>query len=357
MSLRIVILTLLELYNKCIAELIVDSSSSISTLTLVLAFVLLSMSWRNTLADDHHKSHDKCFNKSNQSSGCYFIDLNDNGLLQPTWVNISTILNEVEMPRFHLPFSRRRRYRKTSNIRSMLFIMILAVGAVCLAPLYFIYKPPHSLIRYFQYRWPDVLWHVPATRKVIALTIDDAPSRYTEEILELLQQNNATATFFIIGSQAEGQGQLMAEMVRAGHELGNHAMRDERSRDLTDANLREQLDQVQTTIDSAYELAQTKPAHRFFRPGGGFLSSQMRKTAIEKGYQIVLGSIYPHDPQIPYSSINSRHILSMARAGGIIICHDRRSWTLPMLRTVLPELKRRGFEIVTLGALVDGQKK
>jgi hypothetical protein len=43
----------------------------------------------------------------------------------------------------------------------------------------------------------------------------------------------------------------------------------------------------------------------------------------------------------------------MLSPGGIIICHDRRSWTLPMLQKVLPEMKRRGYSAVTLTELLE----
>jgi peptidoglycan/xylan/chitin deacetylase (PgdA/CDA1 family) len=62
--------------------------------------------------------------------------------------------------------------------------------------------------------------------------------------------------------------------------------------------------------------------------------------------------VYPHDPQIGYPSVNARHILSMVRPGSIIICHDRREWTAPMLRKVLPELKRRGYRVTTVSGLL-----
>ena len=78
----------------------------------------------------------------------------------------------------------------------------------------------------------------------------------------------------------------------------------------------------------------------------------MRGLVSRLGYKLVLGSIYPHDPQIQYPAANARHVLSMLKPGGIIICHDRRSWTIPMLETVLPEMKRRGYEIVTVSELL-----
>jgi peptidoglycan/xylan/chitin deacetylase (PgdA/CDA1 family) len=66
------------------------------------------------------------------------------------------------------------------------------------------------------------------------------------------------------------------------------------------------------------------------------------------GYRTILGSIYPHDPFINIWRLNAWHILSMLRPGAVIICHDRRSWTIPMLRKVIPEMKQRGYEIVSV---------
>lgn len=257
------------------------------------------------------------------------------------------------MPRLRLPFQRRLRYRRRNNIRMTLFWIFALAFILLVAPIYVVYKPPNVLIRYFQRRWPDVLWHVPTTKKIIALTIDDAPSEYTEEIMDILKANNASATFFVIGSQVSGRESTMRNLVLNDFELGNHAMHDEPSRSLSDAELAKQIAQVQTKIAIAYEAVNVEqPKARLFRPGSGFFSMRMRELMQKIGYVIVLGGIYPHDPQIPYWNVNARHILSMVRPGGIIICHDRRPWTAPMLRKVLPELKARGYQVVTVSELV-----
>lgn len=72
---------------------------------------------------------------------------------------------------------------------------------------------------------------------------------------------------------------------------------------------------------------------------------------------MVLADIYPHDPQIPYWRVNASHILSMLKPGGVIVCHDRRSWTVPMLRKVVPEMKRRGWRITTVSGLLEQAEK
>jgi peptidoglycan/xylan/chitin deacetylase (PgdA/CDA1 family) len=256
---------------------------------------------------------------------------------------------------FRVPPAFRRRSRRT---RLFTMIVVLFTILAFITPFYVIYKPPNALIRYFQHRWPDVLWHVPLKEKVIALTIDDAPSRYTQEIVDLLKQNDAKATFFVIGGQVGGREEGLKYIVKSGSELGNHAMHDEPSRSLSPQQLSEQLVEVEGYINSTYaDLSIERPQNRFFRPGSGFFSSAMRQQVKELGYQMVLGSVYPHDPQIPYPRINARHILSMVRPGAIIICHDRRSWTVPMLTKVLPELKKKGYKVTTVTGLIDAKRK
>lgn len=233
-----------------------------------------------------------------------------------------------------------------------MLILCGVLAAILIVPLYFVYKPPAFLIRYFQRRWPDVLWQVSTSSKIVALTIDDGPSEYTSEILQLLKTNDATATFFIIGSQVGGHEDMLEELIRNGNELGNHAMHDEPSRYLGDVVLINQIQSVEDMLHRAYRAVGADPPPKYFRPGSGFFSKTMRNILERLGYRLVLGSIYPHDPQIPYWRTNAGHILSMLRPGGIIICHDRRSWTVPMLRKVLPEIRDKGYRIVTVTELL-----
>lgn len=231
-------------------------------------------------------------------------------------------------------------------------LLLLSVMCILITPLYLIYKPPPLLIRYLQHRWPDVLFHVSTSSKLIALTIDDGPSEYTAEIMQILTANAAAATFFIIGSQVAGREHILQDLVRAGNELANHAMHDEPSRSLSEAVLVEQIRAVEGMLHEAYAAVDRAPPPKYFRPGSGVFSARMREVLGVLGYRLVLGSVYPHDPQIPFWRVNARHILSMLRPGGIIVCHDRRSWTVPMLRKVIPEIRRRGYRIVTVTELL-----
>ena len=239
----------------------------------------------------------------------------------------------------------------------------LALGCVALAfltPFYVIYKPPALFIRYLAWRNPEVLYHVslPATKKMVAISFDDAPSSYTPDIAAALKANDAHATFFVIGSQVQGHAEVLSELVKEGHELANHAMYDEPSRYLSSAELQKQISKVEQSIQDAHTIVgKERPSTKWFRPGSGFFTQRMIEVVEMMGLHIALGDIYPHDPQVSYVWVNARHVLSMVKPGGIIINHDRRPWTAPMLKKVLPELKRRGYEVVTVSQLVAEKHK
>ncbi|PNY24660.1 Chitooligosaccharide deacetylase [Tolypocladium capitatum] len=259
------------------------------------------------------------------------------------------------MPRlalFRLPTKLRRQVRRNrmamlAALAALVFLLILPVYSV-----YCVYKPPRFVIGYLRAKFPDVLFEATTTDKVMALSLDDAPSPHTAEIMDVLRENGAHATFFVIGSQVEGREASLRELVRDGHELANHAMHDEPSRALSNDELERQVQEVKAKLVRAYEAEGKILPNNYFRPGSGFFSWGMRDMLGNRGFRIVLGSIYPHDPQIPHPAVNARHILSMAHPGAIIICHDRRKWTAPMLRVVLPELRRQGYRIVTITDLV-----
>lgn len=254
-------------------------------------------------------------------------------------------------PFFRLPgrWTRRRARRGRMAIQ----IIALAILLLVVLPAYVVYKPPKIVINYFQRRFPDVLFHIDTARKVVAFTIDDAPSPYTRDILEILKAHGAHATFFVIGGQVAGCEDVVDEIVRQGHELGNHAMHDEPSISLTSDVLGEEIQQVDGLINQAYKTVGTERQARHFRPGSGVFSERILNVAAKLGYDTVLGSIYPHDPFIKYWRVNAWHVLSMLRPGAVIICHDRRSWTVPMLQKVIPAMKQRGYEIVTVSRLLD----
>lgn len=182
----------------------------------------------------------------------------------------------------------------------------------------------------------------------MALTIDDGPDPATTPmLLDVLERNGAHATFFIITERVPGNEGLLRRMLNEHHELGNHLLRDEPS-------IRLSPEQFERQLVESHELLSGFSAMRWFRPGSGKYDARMLATLQKHGYTCALGSVYPFDPQIPWSWFSTRFILSNAQPGSIIILHDwgsKGGRTAKTLSKVLPALRERGFRIVTLSEL------
>jgi len=226
-------------------------------------------------------------------------------------------------------------------------------------------------VSFFASRSPEVLYFITPPKlaeyakrpldfpKLVALTIDDGPYPSTPNLLKCLSSHSVRSTLFLIGSHVEKYNtttidsyphkSLLDWIRRDGHEIGNHTMSLRSSISLT-------LPQLEDEIIRNERLLSLPPGNnssqqKLFRPGSGFYNTGMLSLAKKLGYRVVLGDVYPHDPLISSSYINSRLILSRVQPGSIIILHDR-PYTPKTLDIVLPTLKQMGYEVTTVGEMV-----
>ncbi|MGH7507929.1 MAG: chitin deacetylase family protein [Gemmatimonadales bacterium] len=196
---------------------------------------------------------------------------------------------------------------------------------------------------------PGCLYQVPAGSPVVGLTIDDGPASSTPLILAALRRENVRATFFLIADRMRGREEIVRSLVAEGHEIGNHFTRDRPSIRLSAADFEADL------LQSDSVLRPFGPV-RWARPGSGWYSEAMIETMRRHGYRCALGSVYPFDAAIPWVSFTAGYILRNVRPGAVVVLHDgdnRGPRTAEVLRKVLPELRRRGYRLVTLTQLAD----
>ena len=196
---------------------------------------------------------------------------------------------------------------------------------------------------------PDVLFRVETQQRMVALTIDDGPSNATPEILRVLAENNARATFFVIGEHLRDHSEFARTIRENGNELAHHMMEDQPSIQLAPAQFRAEF----LEMDS---ILRKNGGMRYFRPGSGWYNDRMVRDARKHGYRLVLGSVYPFDAQLPLPNLAADFVLKSTRPGSIIILHDgpdRGRRTALVLAQVLPRLRARGFEVVTLSELLE----
>ena len=199
-------------------------------------------------------------------------------------------------------------------------------------------------------RWyPGCLYRVSTRARLVALTIDDGPDpRTTPLILAELRRHGARATFFLIAERVTGQEELVRRLVAEGHEVGNHFTRDRPSIRLGPVAFEHDLLQ-------AHQVLATYAPVSWARPGSGWYSRSMIRALSRHGYRCALGSVYPFDTVVPWASVAARFVRQHARPGAVVILHDggaRGARTAQVLRDALPELRRRGFRVVSLTELV-----
>ena len=232
-------------------------------------------------------------------------------------------------------FSHRWRYALLASI-------ILFVG-------YLLMLQPKWILNRLMHRSPEVLYAVDTDRKLIALTIDDGPdSHSTEIILDVLAQNDAHATFFVLIDRVGENEAVVERVVAEGHELGNHLLQDTPSIQHPNYEFESRLEQAHESLSRYTEI-------RWFRPGSGWYNRDMLRSLERFKYRLALGSIYPFDSHIPSSWFASRYIVWRAHPGAIVVLHDygnRGQRTIETLTYILPVLKQRGYRIVTLSELI-----
>ncbi len=220
---------------------------------------------------------------------------------------------------------------------------LVALGLVLLSQ-------PRWILRIIQAIGPDVVYFVETTQPRVALTLDDGPDpQTTPRILEILRENQVRATFFLISSRVLGCEELVQALVRDGHELGNHMTADQPSIGLSPQAFEEDLLVAHGVISKFARV-------RWMRPASGWYSPAMVAIAKTHGYRVALGSVFPYDTHIPSAWFARHHIEVTIRPGAIIVLHDgqdRGQRTAEVLQRLLPTLKAKGYDLVTLSELVD----
>ncbi|MFF2482774.1 polysaccharide deacetylase family protein [Paenibacillus sp. NPDC058071] len=219
---------------------------------------------------------------------------------------------------------------------------------------------PEKRDRYFYEKRGEIVWEVPTSSdKKIALTFDDGPyPETTEPILDLLKEYDAKATFFVLGNRVRKYPELIRREVEEGHEVANHTFSHTYFKGNTNPGTIE--DEIVRTEQLLIELTGKKPS--LFRPPGGFYNEQTVNIAKNLGYKTILWSWHQDTNDWRKPGVNSivRKVLNNARNGDIVLLHDytpSSTQTVAALKTILPELQKQGFQIVTVSELMNSDSE
>lgn len=190
---------------------------------------------------------------------------------------------------------------------------------------------------------------LPRDQKAIALTFDDGPWPHnTSTVLNILQQHHVKATFFVLGHNVAQYPHLLQQIVTAGHAIGNHSW----SHGYQDHSLELAQTEIQQTTDIVEQHTGRKTT--LFRPPGGFLDNGLVVQASTQKMVTVLWTI----DDTYEGSVDSavQNVIQNATSGGIVLMHDgggNRDLMIRSLPLVISELKRQGYQLVTIPHLLN----
>ncbi|MFN3561673.1 MAG: polysaccharide deacetylase family protein [Chloroherpetonaceae bacterium] len=197
---------------------------------------------------------------------------------------------------------------------------------------------PKRVPKFIDALFPQCLWR--KADDALYLTFDDSPSPYTLELLDLLAQHNAKATFFLIGKQIERYPDYAEAIVQQGHRIGNHSY--SHTRNLQSPFFRDEVIQTAQLIAMLNPPEVARPS--LFRfPFGRFNFASLRILS-ELNIQPIMWSLLTADFDASVSDKMVLNLLRSAIAGDIVVMHDNEK-SIKKLRAVLPialgELSRR----------------
>ncbi|WP_438349363.1 polysaccharide deacetylase family protein [Paenibacillus sp. FA6] len=221
------------------------------------------------------------------------------------------------------------------------------------------YAEPHSTLgkgrEYYEKRG-DIIWEVPSQNKVIALTFDDGPDyTRTPEILNLLKQYQAKATFFVVGNRVEKFPHIVKQEFLEGHEIGNHSYDHASFQNISRTKL---LTELNLTQEAIYNATGHKPI--LFRPPGGSYNETAVNICKENDLLMILWSWDQDTKDWASPGVDKivNKVLNNVDNGDIILMHDfvhNSTQTVDALKIILPELIKRGYSFVTVSELLSNK--
>ena len=195
---------------------------------------------------------------------------------------------------------------------------------------------------WIQRLYRGVVWRMNPSSKVVYITFDDGPiPECTPQVLDVLSQYGAKATFFMVGENAERYPALLARVREEGHAIGNHTYHHLKGYKTCTSTYLEDVKNAEVIL------------HTFlFRPPHGRMAYSQKKELRKMGYTIYLWDVLTHDYNPQY---DVAHILSVVqryvRNGSIITFHDSlksKDRMLEALPLVIQWLQSQGYSLQSL---------
>ncbi len=202
---------------------------------------------------------------------------------------------------------------------------------------------------------PRVVSHGSRAVKRVALTFDACstrrPSEYDEQVTKVLLAYKAAATLFLGGKWMEEHPEHTRYLATFPQfELGNHSYVHPHFPEIPEKRMREELEKTEQILYSLTGLRS-----RYFRPPYGEYDQRTVQVAASLALTVIDYDLASGDPDVKFTKgVLVRYVTRTARSGSIIVMHMNRHGhhTAEALPEIVEGLRKRGFELVTVGELL-----
>lgn len=190
-----------------------------------------------------------------------------------------------------------------------------------------------------------LLRKIDKNKKMVALTYDDGPSIYTPRVLKTLKENNAVATFFVVGNRVPTYSDTVKKAHDMGCEIGNHTYEHKCLTRMSETEIRRQISRTNKNVKKV-----TGQTPVIMRPTGGATNANVKQWV---GMPSIIWSIDTLDWKTRNADSTKKAVLDHVKDGDIVLMHDLYSATATASETIIPELVRRGYQLVTVSELAE----
>ncbi len=189
---------------------------------------------------------------------------------------------------------------------------------------------------------------VETEEKKIALSFDVAWGESNiRDTLDTLNDNEVKSTFFLVGSWIDDNKDLVEEISKKGHEIGNHSNTHANMKELSEDDL---ISELETASDKIKDITGEKP--EIYRPPFGAVDEKSLKLCETLGYKVVKWDV----DSLDWKEIGPNHVIDKVlkdiEPGSIVLFHGNVSGANQYLEIIIKELRSRGYEIVPVSELL-----
>lgn len=192
------------------------------------------------------------------------------------------------------------------------------------------------------------------TKKLVALTFDDGPeSKITSQILDILDEYDIKATFFVVGQNVARNTDILKDIYNRGHEIGNHSWSHKYLPKISKKSKEDEILKTEKLLVDV--LGEYTP---IFRPPYGAVKAQDKQLIDSLGYKVVNWSVDTRDWAGTSNEQIMKYVKQQLRPGGIILMHNSGNTgiiknTISILPIMIDWITEQGYEFVTVTEILD----